>query len=93
MIRWFRAWLALALAWLSAKVSPKAIPAPEKQPAEDEEDRGVPYPPVVLTNESRQMLADGAAKPKAKLPPPVDIGVGSIRDRMIRARARQEMGR
>jgi hypothetical protein len=93
MIRWFRACLALALAWLSAKVSPKAIHAPEKQPAEDEEDRGAPYPPVVLTNESRQMLADGATKPKAKLPPPVDIGVGSIRDRMIRARARQEMGR
>lgn len=93
MIRWFRVWLALALAWLSAKVSPKVIPTSVKQPTEDEEGRGVPYPPVVLTNESRQMLADGAAKPKAKLPPPVDVGIGSVRERMIRARARQEMGR
>lgn len=94
-----RSWLGTKLvkAGLRFLGEGSGTPARELEPtagAPDEDDQdAAPFPPVALTVEARQMIADGLVPMHFPPPPAPDEPLrGSATDRIAKARAKYEMG-
>lgn len=94
----FRDWLGDKLVSVGLKVIGADAKIPLEAAAEEEPDDApemAPWPPVVLTDEARRMVEEGRrADPVFPVPGSSDAPLaGSIQDRVLKERAKLEMGR